>query len=133
MSKAPSRPLGPVVLHLPSGAQYHLDVDSDELAARLAPGRKAPDEPGPPVELEIIHRGGRYTIPVGAKELADLLSQATLEADHVAGRGKQPKAIPDPSRGRGMRDPEAHRLGPNPGRAQNAEHRGQRRGRSGHS
>ena len=133
MSHRPSHPLGPVVLHLPSGAQYHLDVSSDDLAARLAPGRTAPDEPGPPIELEVIHREGRYTIPVGARELAHLLSQATLEADHVAGRGKQPRPIPDPSRGRGLRDPDAHRLGPNAGRAQDAEHRGQRRGRSGHS
>lgn len=130
MSPSLPPPRGPVVLHLPGGAQYHLDVNTDDLAARLAPGRKAPAEPGPPIELEVIHRTGRYSIAVGAKELAALLSQASLEADHVAGRPRQPRPEPDPSRGRGMRDPDAHRLGPNADRAQDAGHRGQRRGRS---
>ena len=130
MPHGPSRPLGPVLLRLPSGAQYHLDVNSDDLAVRLAPGRIAPEEPGPPVELEVIHRGERYSIPVGAKELAGLLSQATLEADHAAGHPAQPRPVPDPSRGRGLRDPEAHRLGPNTDRQQDPGHRGAGRRRT---
>jgi hypothetical protein len=130
MPHGPSHPLGPVLLRLPNGAQYHLDVNSDDLAARLAPGRIAPTEPGPPVELEVIHRGGRHSIPVGPKELAGLLSHATLEADHASGHAAQPRPVPDPSRGRGLRDPDAHRLGPNASRPQDPGHRGAGRRRT---
>jgi hypothetical protein len=115
--------LEPIVLRVPSGAQYHLNVSRDDLAGWMAPGRKAPQQPGPPVEVEINHQGERYTIPVGAGELAHLLSQATLEADHAAGHPEQPRPVANPSRGRGLRDPDAHRLGPNAG-AQDPGHRG---------
>jgi hypothetical protein len=35
----------------PSGAQYHLKVSSDDLSGWMAPGRKAPVQPGSPVEV----------------------------------------------------------------------------------
>ena len=119
----------PIVLRVPSGAQYHLNVSSDDLAGWMAPGRKAPQQPGPPVEVEITRGGERYTIPVGAGELAHLLSQATLEADHATGH-PEPPPVANPLRGRGLRDPDAHRLGPNADRAQDPGHRGVKRRRT---
>lgn len=130
MSHSSPRSTEPVLLRVPSGAQYHLELSSDQLAAWLAPGRKAPLEPGPALEVEVIHPGGRYVIPVGAGELAHLLSQATLEREHATGRPEQPRPIPNPSRGRGLRDPEAHRLGPNADRALDPGHRGHNRRRT---
>jgi hypothetical protein len=122
-SRSASRSLEPIVLRVPGGTQYHLNVSRDDLAGWMAPDRKAPEQPGPPLEVEISHRGERYVIPVGAGELAHLLSQATLEADHAGGHPEQPRPVPNPARGRGLRDPDAHRLGPNAG-TQDPAHRG---------
>lgn len=127
MSHGSSRSLEPVVVRVPSGAQYHLELSSDDLARWLAPGRKAPAEPGPALEVEVTRRGGRYTIPVGAGELAHLLSQATLEREHATGHAEQPRPVANPSRGRGLRDPDAHRLGPNVDRTRDPGRRGHKR------
>jgi len=124
MSHSASRSPEPIVLRLPSGAQYHLDLSSDDLARWLAPGRTAPLETGPPLEVEVTHRGERYATPVGAGELQRLLSRSTLEADHAAGHPEQPWPVANPLRGRGLRDPGAHRLGPSGDRAPDPKHRG---------
>jgi len=124
MSHSASRSPEPIVLRLPSGAQYRLDLSSDELARWLAPGRTAPLETGPPLEVEVTHRGERHAIPVSAAELRRLLSRCTLEADHAAGHPERPWPVANPLRGRGLRDPDAHRLGPNVDRAPDPGHRG---------
>jgi hypothetical protein len=124
MSHSASRSREPIVLRLPSGAQYRLDLSSDELARWLAPGRTAPLETGPPLEVEVSHRGERYAIPVGASELQRLLSRSTLEADHAAGHPERPRPVANPLRGRGLRDPDAHRVGPSADRAPDPGHRG---------
>ena len=129
MSHSSSRSSEPVVLRVPGGAQYHLELGSEELAGWLEPGRRAPLEPGPALEVEMLHAGKRYTIPVGAGELAHLLSRATLEREHLSGH-PEPRPVPNPARGRGLRDPDAHRLGPNVDRAPDPGHRGQRQRRT---
>jgi hypothetical protein len=130
MSQNSSRLLEPIVLRVPSGAQYHLDLSSDDLAGWLAPGRKPPLEPGLALEVEVIRGGRRYAIRVGAGELAHLLSQATLQREHTTGHPEQPRPVANPSRGRGLRDPDAHRLGPNVDRALDPGRRGHKRRRT---
>jgi hypothetical protein len=130
MSKRRSHPLEPILLRVPGGAQYHLDASRDDLADWRAPGRHAPPHSGPPLEVEVVRGGERYAIPVGPGELAHLLSRATLAADHAAGLPDQPPPVANPARGRGLRDPEAHRLGPNVDRAPDPGHKGVKRRRT---
>jgi hypothetical protein len=124
MPHSTSRSRTPIVLRLPSGAQYRLELSSDELATWLAPGRTATLETGPPLEVEIRHRGERYAIPVGPRELQRLLSRSTLEADHAVEHPERPRPVANPLRGRGLRDPDAHRVGPSAEHAPDPGHRG---------
>jgi hypothetical protein len=115
-----------VTLQLPGGEQYRLKVDADELAGWLAPQRHPPHEPdAAAIQVEVRHAGGRAVVRTGAAELARWLSRARPAAE--AEPSMRPDADPDPARGRGTRDPAAHRLGPNTDQRPDSMHRGRRR------
>lgn len=99
MSHRSARSSVPIILRLPGGERYRVEVDAADLTGRLAPGRKAPRELGlTPVLVEVRHPGGQYLVPVSAGELTRLLSRARLIDDAPAGRAV-PRAQNIPGRG----------------------------------
>jgi hypothetical protein len=100
--------LHPVLLCLPAGERYHLELSPEELGALLAQGRKPRRERGmSPIHVELSHAGGHADIPMSPGELTHLLSRARLEADVAVGAPARPKAVHDPLKGRGVHDPAA--------------------------
>lgn len=102
----------PITLRLPGGERYRVEVDAEDLAGRLGPGRKAPREFGmAPVMVEVQHSRGQHPVPVSPGELIRLLSRARFidyaPAGQVARRasGQQPEGRSGPS------DQPANRLG----------------------
>ena len=123
-----SRDLQRVVLRLPGGERYALELGAEELAEWLAPDRQAPKEgAGILVRVEVSHAGNRALVAVPRGRLTRWLSRARLEVE--AGEPVHPEPVHDPSRGRGTHDPAEHRLGPNADRPPDPTHHGPRRHR----
>jgi hypothetical protein len=128
VSHKTSHGLQHVVLRLPGGERYGLELGAEELAEWLAPDRRASHEAGGlPVQVEVSHAGNRVVVAVAPKELTRWLSRARLEVE--AGKPIGPEPVHDPSRGRGTHDPAEHRLGPNADRPPDPTHHGPRRHR----
>lgn len=123
-----SRDLQHVVLRLPGGERYALELGAEELAEWLAPDRQAPHEgAGILVRVEVSHAGNRAVVAVSPRKLTRWLSRARLQVE--AGKPVRPEAVRDPSRGRGTHDPAEHRLGPNADQPPDPTHHGPRRHR----
>jgi hypothetical protein len=117
----------PVILELPTGDRYHIHPRPAEFEGYLAPERVPHLRPGiAPIKVRVTHGPAGYVVTLAPDELEALLRRAQLEADVLAQRPPRPAAEPDPARGQGQRDAEAHRLGPNADRAPDPGHRGPR-------
>ena len=123
-------PPPPPILELPNGDRYHLHPRPADLEGYLAPEHVPHLEPGvEPVRVRVIRGESGHTIALAPDELEALLREARLETEQLTEHPPVPKAAPDPTRGRGLRDPEAHRLGPNVDHAPDPGHRGTSRSR----
>lgn len=117
----------PVILELPTGDRYHIHPRPAEFEGYLAPDRVPHLRPGiAPIKVRVTHGPAGYVVTLAPDELEALLRRARLETDVLAQRPPRPAAEPDPARGQGQRDAEAHRLGPNADRAPDPGHRGPR-------
>ena len=128
MSHKSPHDLQHVVLRLPGGERYGVELGAEELAEWLAPDWRASRKAGGlSVRVEVSHAGNRVVVAVAPKDLNRWLSRARLEVE--VGKPVRPEPVHDPSRGRGTRDPAEHRLGPNADRPPDPTHHGPRRHR----
>ena len=116
-----SPPPPPVVLELPNGDRYHLHPRPADLEGYLAPDHVPHLEPGiAPIRVRVTQAETGYTVALAPDEV----QEATLVQHPPV-----PARPPDPDRGRGQRDPDARRLGPNADHSPDPGHRGTRRRR----
>lgn len=123
-------PLTPVRIELPNGDRYHLHPRPADLEGFLAPEREPHLAPGiTPVRI-LVHPidHAAYAVSLAPDELEELLRRADREKAELAGQ-PPPRPLPEeePAPGRGQRDPEAHRLGPNVAEPPDPGHRGAHR------
>jgi hypothetical protein len=118
-------PPPPPVLELPSGDRYHLHPRPADLEGYLAPDRVPHLEPGiEPVRVRVTRGSSGYTVALAPDELTALLRDARRETEALKEHPPVPEPVQDPTRGRGQRDPAAHRLGPNVDHAPDPGHQG---------
>jgi len=118
-------PPPPPVPQLPSGDRYHLHPRAADLEGYIAPARVPRLQPGiEPVRVNIVRGEAGYTIALAPDELEELLREARLETAALSEHPPLPEPLREPTRGRGQRDPAAHRLGPNVADAPDPGHRG---------
>jgi hypothetical protein len=119
-------PPPPPVLELPNGDRYHLHPRRADIEGYLAPDRIPRVEPGiEPVRVTISRGESGYTVALAPDDLEELLRNARLETESLSEHPPGlPEAVREPTRGRGQRDPAAHRLGPNVAEAPDPGHRG---------
>jgi hypothetical protein len=120
-------PPPPPVLELPNGDRYHLHPRTSDIEGYIAPDRIPRLEAGiEPVRVTIIRGESGYTVALAPDELEELLRNARLEREALSEHPPLPEPVREPTRGRGQRDPAAHRLGPNVAEAPDPGHRGTR-------
>lgn len=120
----------PIRLELPSGDRYHLHPRQADLQGWLAPERAPRLRPGvTPVQVRVTGSGPAYTVTLAPDELDEILRRAEREIATLAEHTPAPPEPRDPTRGRGQRDPEARRLGPNVASPPDPGHRGTHRHR----
>jgi len=125
---APAEPL--VRLELPNGDRYHLHPRPADLEGYLSPEHVPHLRPGATaIKVRVERADAGYSITLAPDELQALLRRARLETEELVRHPPEPAPLHDPVRGRGQRDPEAHRLGPNADHAPDPGHRGTRRRR----
>jgi hypothetical protein len=130
MQRPVHTPEAPVRLELPNGDRYHLHPRLADLEGYLAPERAPHLEPGiTPVKVHVTRAGAVYTVTLAPGELETLLQHARRETAELTELPLAPLQPHDPTRGRGQRDPEARRLGPNVESAPDPGHRGTHRQR----
>ena len=118
-------PPPPPVLELPSGDRYHLHPRPADLEGYLAPDHVPHLKPGvEPVRVRVARGSSGYTVALAPDELAALLRNARRESEALKEHPPVPEPETDPARGRGQRDPAAHRLGPNADHAPDPGHQG---------
>lgn len=118
----------PVHLELPEGERYELHPNARDLKGYLRPEHVPHLKPGiAAIKVRVTHGESGYQVSLAPDELELLLRRARLEAESQVEHAPQPKAMLDPSRGQGTRDPETHRLGPNVDHRPDPGHRGQHR------
>ena len=118
-------PPPPPVLELPSGDRYHLHPRTADIEGYLAPDRVPRLEPGiEPLRVKVTRGESGYAVSLAPDELQELLRHARLETEALKEHPPRPEPVPDPTQGRGQRDPAAHRLGPNVAEAPDPGHRG---------
>lgn len=121
-------PEQPVRLELPNGNRYHLHPRTADLEGYLAPNRTPHVEAGITLtRVQVTRAGAVYTVTLAPDELGTLLQRARRETADLTDRPPAPSEPKDPTRGRGQRDPEARRLGPNADSAPDPGHRGTHR------
>lgn len=124
MPKRVHTPGEPVRLELPNGNRYHLHPRPADLEGYLAPDRTPHVGGGiTPTKVQVTRAGAVYAVTLAPDELGTLLQRARREVTDLAERPPAPTEPKDPTRGRGQRDPEARRLGPNADSAPDPGHR----------
>jgi len=123
-------PLSPMLLELPNGDRYRIHPRPADLEGYLEPDRVPRLQAGiTPVQVRVTRAGAGYTVTLAPDELQILLRRAHRE---IEGLIETPSLAPsprDPTEGRGQRDPEARRLGPNVSNPPDPGHRGTHRHR----